>query len=105
MAPLWLEILRNIEPILNASATDDAANELDVEDVRLALFSGHDSTLNALMASLELWNTTDFPSYASMLIIEVSVLCLLVLSYTPATKRRYLDSNLWLFLFNEDTCV
>jgi hypothetical protein len=66
MGPLWAEIMDYIMPVLLDDKTKDA--------VKFALYSGHDSTLSALMASLspKLWNRTDFPWYASMMIIEVS---------------------------------
>ncbi len=53
MGPLWAEIMESQEPF--------------------SLFSGHDSTVFPLMASLgeKVWNATDFPAYASMMIIEV----------------------------------
>jgi hypothetical protein len=51
---------------------------IDVEVIpvapRLAVFSGHDTTITPLLASLgpKLWNDTFRPPYASMFIIEVS---------------------------------
>lgn len=56
MGPLWAEIMESQEPF--------------------ALFSGHDSTVFPLMASLgeKVWNATDFPAYATMMIIEVRTL-------------------------------
>lgn len=42
----------------------------------MTLVSAHDSTIVALMTSLgpRVWNLTDFPFYASMMIIEVRIL-------------------------------
>ena len=53
MGPLWAEITESAESF--------------------SLFSGHDSTIYPLMASLgeKVWNATDFPAYASMMLIEV----------------------------------
>jgi hypothetical protein len=66
MAPFWAEIMDFIMPVLLDDNTKDV--------VKFALYSGHDSTLAPLMASLspKLWNETNFPWYASMMIIEVS---------------------------------
>jgi hypothetical protein len=65
MAPLWAEILDNIITVLNNTTSSD--------HVKFALFSGHDSTIASLMASLgpRVWTDTDFPFYASMMVIEV----------------------------------
>ncbi len=54
MGPLWAEIMDS--------------------DETFSLFSGHDSTIYPLMASLgeRVWNATDYPPYASMMLIEVS---------------------------------
>jgi hypothetical protein len=40
---------------------------------KFALFSGHDTTIMPLLASLDpgLWNDTDWAPYASMVLIEV----------------------------------
>lgn len=63
MGPLWAEIMDNIQPIL--SKEDSPPN-------KLALFSGHDTTLAPLLVSLgpNVWNG-EWPPYASMLIIEI----------------------------------
>ena len=68
MAPLWTEIMDNIRPWLQDS------NEGDSDAPKLAIFSGHDTTLMPLLASIgpKLWNEEDWPPYASMLLIEVS---------------------------------
>eukprot|EP00531_Pseudo-nitzschia_arenysensis_P018394 CAMPEP_0116123460 /NCGR_PEP_ID=MMETSP0329-20121206/4763_1 /TAXON_ID=697910 /ORGANISM="Pseudo-nitzschia arenysensis, Strain B593" /LENGTH=607 /DNA_ID=CAMNT_0003617383 /DNA_START=116 /DNA_END=1939 /DNA_ORIENTATION=- len=52
MGPLWAEMMDT--------------------DETFALFSGHDSTIFPLMTSLgeRVWNATDFPHYASMMLIE-----------------------------------
>ena len=53
MGPLWAEILESEKPF--------------------NLFSAHDSTVYPLMTTLgeRVWNATDFPAYASMMLIEV----------------------------------
>ena len=62
----------------NPLCADDDANVYSVNAPRLSIFSGHDDTLMPLLASLgpNLWNETDFPPYASMLLLEVSRFCL-----------------------------
>jgi len=68
LGPLWYEIMKNINAYLKED-DDDVA----VTAPRLALFAGHDTTLMPLLASLgpHLWNDTDWPPYASMILIEV----------------------------------
>ena len=61
--PLWAEILSNINPIIE---------ERDrIPPEKLAIISGHDDTISPLMASLGIWDKSQWPAYASMLIIEV----------------------------------
>ena len=74
MGPLWAEIMDNINMFIGEEAANEAANEALPLAPRLALFSGHDTTIMPLLASLgpKLWNDTDWASYASMFIIEVS---------------------------------
>lgn len=57
MGPLWAEILDY--------------------DEAFSLVSAHDSTIYPLMTSLgeKVWNATDFPAYASMMILEVRKSC------------------------------
>ena len=71
MAPLWAEIMENINRFL---VEEDTAYFEDYPP-RLALFSAHDTTVMPLLASLgpKLWNDTDWAPYASMMIIEVSL--------------------------------
>jgi hypothetical protein len=68
MAPLWAEIMENIHPIL-----DPEEGEREWPPPKLAVFSAHDTTVMPLLASLgpNLWNDTDWPPYASMILIEV----------------------------------
>ena len=69
MAPLWAEIMENINPWL---AQNNAPNAIPAP--KLAIFSGHDTTIMPLLASIDpsLWNDTDWAPYASMMLIEVS---------------------------------
>lgn len=66
MSALWMEILDHIYPVLDSK-------NINMDHVKMALYSGHDSTLAPLMASLgrQMWNDTNFPYYASMMVIEV----------------------------------
>jgi hypothetical protein len=65
MGPLWAEILTNIRPVIDANDRTPPPN-------RLALFSGHDTTILPLLVSLgpNVWDGKWSP-YASMMIIEV----------------------------------
>ena len=71
MGPLWAEIMENVRPYISGEANGE-----DIENPSsppLAIFSGHDTTLLPLLASLspKLVNDTDWPPYASMMVIEV----------------------------------
>ena len=63
MGPLWYEIMANINP--NLAEVPSAP--------KLSLIAGHDTTLMPLLASLgpNLWKATDWPPYASMMLIEI----------------------------------
>eukprot|EP00560_Eucampia_antarctica_P008333 CAMPEP_0197826666 /NCGR_PEP_ID=MMETSP1437-20131217/3591_1 /TAXON_ID=49252 ORGANISM="Eucampia antarctica, Strain CCMP1452" /NCGR_SAMPLE_ID=MMETSP1437 /ASSEMBLY_ACC=CAM_ASM_001096 /LENGTH=611 /DNA_ID=CAMNT_0043427195 /DNA_START=140 /DNA_END=1975 /DNA_ORIENTATION=- len=65
MAPLWFYIMKNILPFSSESSSNDGP--------KLALFSGHDTTIMPILASLgkKLWNGIDLIPYASMLMIEI----------------------------------
>lgn len=60
--PLRAEIMKHIQTVV------DGASETYVPP--FALFSGHDSTLMAILATLDLFDGT-WPNYASMLLIEI----------------------------------
>jgi hypothetical protein len=69
MAPLWAEIMDRVDPVVNDESRDQWGRAIP----KLALFSGHDTTIMPLLASLgpNLWNDKDWAPYASMLLIEV----------------------------------
>jgi hypothetical protein len=69
MGPLWAEIMDNINPWLQQFDNPD-----DTPGPKFALYSGHDTTIMPLLASLDpaLWNDTEWAPYASMMLIEVS---------------------------------
>jgi Histidine phosphatase superfamily (branch 2) len=62
MSFLWKEIMTKI----NDHATDEAMSH-----EKLHLISGHDTTIIPLLAALGVWNDTTWPSYASMIVIEL----------------------------------
>lgn len=62
IGPLWAEIMDNIDRVVN---------EKDEEYPRLALFSGHDTTIILLLASLSKAYDGSWPPYASKLLIEI----------------------------------
>lgn len=74
MRPLWREIFANIDSFIHAK---DRYSTVATESApKLAHFSVHDTTIIQLMATLgdRVWNSTDWPPYASMMIIEVRIL-------------------------------
>jgi hypothetical protein len=78
MAPLWAEIMDYITPVIARDGGSGGDGDGDTGPIKFALYSGHDSTIIPLMASLgpRVWNNTDFPYYASMMILEVRVVLL-----------------------------
>lgn len=68
MAPLWAEIME----IINKVIGEDGGDSFTVTP-KLALYSGHDSTIMPLLASLgpNLWNDTEWAPYAAMVLLEV----------------------------------
>lgn len=71
MGPLWHEMMANIRPIVEE--TEKAAEDGGGVPPKLALFSGHDSTLQPLLASLgeDVWDGKLWSPYASSMLIEV----------------------------------
>jgi Histidine phosphatase superfamily (branch 2) len=63
MQPMWNEIMKKIYPHIQSDST--------IGLNKLALFSGHDTTIIPLLASLGVWNDTAWPPYASMVVIEL----------------------------------
>jgi Histidine phosphatase superfamily (branch 2) len=78
MAPLWVEILPHLlgamenSPALDSITKTAASSSTTVTPAKLALFSGHDTTLMPLLASLgpDVWDGQWAP-YAASLIIEI----------------------------------
>jgi hypothetical protein len=68
LGPLWAEIMDNINSVVDLNAKKGGSS-------KFALFSGHDTTIMPLLASLgpRVWDRNDWPPYASMVLIEVSV--------------------------------
>ena len=71
MGPLWKEIMTNILPIVGAN-TNYTYDE-ESTPPKLALFSGHDTTLMPILATLgpDVWSGTEWAPYASMILIEI----------------------------------
>jgi hypothetical protein len=67
MGPLWTEIMANINGIMNEQEEICCPKR---RPTKLALFSGHDTTLIPLLASLNAWDGV-WPAYASMVLIEI----------------------------------
>jgi hypothetical protein len=77
MGPLWAEIMANINGIINEQESEPSHHQagalsgsLKRPPTKLALFSGHDTTLIPLLASLNAWDGV-WPAYASMVLIEI----------------------------------
>jgi hypothetical protein len=70
MGPLWHEILENINRTI-AENNDDNSVPFRPAAPKLAVFSAHDTTLIPLLASLDGLYDGKWPSYASMLLIEI----------------------------------
>eukprot|EP00956_Cyclotella_meneghiniana_P011681 scaffold16436_cov47-Cyclotella_meneghiniana.AAC.1 len=70
MGPLWKEIMANILPIVGENSNYTFAEETPP---KLALFSGHDTTLMPILATLgqDVWSGTEWAPYASMILIEI----------------------------------
>lgn len=71
MGPLWAEIMDHINPVL--------ADEMETQDrprppAKLAIYSGYDSTIMEVLASLGAWEGNHWPPYASMVLLEVRIL-------------------------------
>lgn len=93
MGPLWSEILDNIRAIINPDDRQPPPN-------RLALFSGHDTTILPLLVTLgpDVWDG-QWPPYASMMIIEVSSFDVSLMFIAECTKPTLL-TTLPLFLYS-----
>eukprot|EP00555_Chaetoceros_dichaeta_P013438 CAMPEP_0198255998 /NCGR_PEP_ID=MMETSP1447-20131203/6000_1 /TAXON_ID=420782 /ORGANISM="Chaetoceros dichaeta, Strain CCMP1751" /LENGTH=566 /DNA_ID=CAMNT_0043942521 /DNA_START=367 /DNA_END=2067 /DNA_ORIENTATION=- len=76
-APLWVEMLSNILPHLRPEIQKQYNNmgKIKTNDPppKLAIFSGHDTTLLAILATLgeEMWDGEDWAPYASLMVIEL----------------------------------
>ena len=72
MGPLWLEIMSNILQIVDSNNHPPPSSS-GMPPPKLALFSGHDTTLMPILATLgeQVWSGKEWSPYASMLQIEV----------------------------------
>lgn len=73
MGPLWKEIMANILPIVDSTNNAAASSGTLVTPPKLALFSGHDTTLMPILATLgeDVWSGKEWAPYASMIQIEI----------------------------------
>lgn len=67
LGPLWYEIMKNIYPYISEKESTGG------KDVKLAVFAGHDTTIMPLLVALspDLWPDNDWPTYASMVLLEI----------------------------------
>lgn len=75
MGPLWAEMKDTWEMFLDAHE-DSKPPPLSSDKIvppRLAVYSGHDTTIMPLLASIspDLWKDAEWAPYASMVLIEV----------------------------------
>lgn len=69
MGPLWADIMDHIHPVVDDEwETDDRTRP----PAKLAIYSGYDSTIMEILASLGAWEAKEWPPYASMVLLEVS---------------------------------
>jgi ubiquitin-like domain-containing CTD phosphatase 1 len=71
MGPMWAEIMDNIKPIVDTNTYN--YDDRPPPHTKLALFSGHDTTIMPLLATLgpNVWDGTTWTPYASMMILEI----------------------------------
>jgi len=65
MGPLWTEIMDHILPFIGNK--EDRPHP----PAKLAIYSGYDSTIMELLASLGAWEGSEWPPYASMVVLEI----------------------------------
>lgn len=97
MGPMWVSILSNILPHIQPSYWKSIFPQLRINEnaPKLALFSAHDTTIMSLMAALGklLWDETDWPPYASLLIIEIHQMTNFDTSLYPSERAIRLVYN------------
>ena len=117
MGPLWAEIMDHILPVVN---DDSNTNDRTRPPAKLAVYSGHDTTIMAILSSLgpKVWSGKEWPPYASMILIEVRVFLFLffhcILSLFPTFgetlkesgkhERDYLGKSLNINGFPSSSC-
>jgi hypothetical protein len=103
MGPLWAEIKDIWKFFMN---NQNIVQSGDMIPPRLALFSGHDTTIMPVLASLspDLLADTHWSPYASMLLIEVCFTDFVATSICPATvKVRVILTKVSLFSLHPST--
>lgn len=66
MGPLWAEIMDHILPIISSQVEDQPR-----PPAKLAIYSGYDSTVMEILASLGAWEGLEWPPYGSMVLLEI----------------------------------
>eukprot|EP00986_Skeletonema_menzelii_P012906 scaffold7298_cov150-Skeletonema_menzelii.AAC.6 len=91
MGPLWLEIMSNILQIVDSTNHPTTSG---MPPPKLALFSGHDTTLMPILATLgeQVWSGKEWSPYASMLQIEIHKLL--------DTDERYTSGYAFRLIYN-----
>ena len=77
MSALWAEIVETWDLFFEGKYFVGDASTLENTTMippKLAIYSGHDTTIMPLLASIspDLWDDTNWAPYASMMLIEVS---------------------------------
>lgn len=103
MGPLWKEIMANILPIVDSTNHPSSGTP----PPKLALFSGHDTTLMPILATLgdKVWSGTEWAPYASMVQIEIHEMNLDEASDFPSGYAFRLIYNGEVLTSNMDGCV
>lgn len=107
MGPIWKEIMDNIRPIVDPSSstltsTGGADDNTNPPPPKLALFSGHDTTLMPVLATLgpQVWSGTEWAPYASMILIEIHEI---VPSTTDDGSELYPSGYAFRLIYNGQT--
>lgn len=83
MGPLWAEIMDHILPVVNEDEMDRGR-----PPAKLAVYSGHDSTIMMILESLgSKVKDIEWPPYASMILIEVSVLFVFCVGFSVCDAK------------------
>lgn len=97
MTPLWKNIISHFPIFNNESISSDSR-------AKLALYSGHDTTLIPLLASLgeRVWDGSEWIPYASMLIIEIHEIIFnnVTASALTSARQKFPSSKAFRLIYN-----